>query len=202
MRTSQHGEEDPQTNATSHSIDSGRRESGDSSSPVSASVLPVHTPYLYACKASATDSRLGFVGNVQVSNKHLALGRDTVVPEVLTEENVAPYRRVADAVHSSPPLSSPPKAGPVLLMQLCHGGRQSPRIVGGRSFFEKPLGASTVPMKSRSTSWIGKQLYALMFVPPKAVEDSEIEVVIESFVRGAELAVRAGVRPGIYVQRD
>lgn len=133
-----------------------------------------------------------FTGNVQVSRTHLALGRDAVVPEVLAEENIAPYRKVAEAVHASSSHSE--NRGPVLLMQLCHGGRQSPRIVGGRPFFTPPLGASTVPMKSRSESWIGQQLYAFMFVPPRAADDKDIEEVIESFVRGAELAARAGVR--------
>jgi 2,4-dienoyl-CoA reductase-like NADH-dependent reductase (Old Yellow Enzyme family) len=81
-------------------------------------------------------------------------------------------------------------------MQLNHTGRQSPRIFGGRSFFSQPIGASTIPMKVRAKNQklFGRPLFALFFNAPRAATELEIQDVIDGFVRGAELALRSGVR--------
>lgn len=122
------------------------------------------------------------------------------VPEQLLEESVTPFKYLADIIHGGSPTASDLSSStehpqPALaIMQLSHAGRQSPRLIGGRSLLTPPLGASTVPMKSRSDSWIGHALFGLTFAPPKEATDDDIEDVIEKFVRGAELSVEAGVR--------
>ena len=135
------------------------------------------------------------IGNVQVSNSHLTVGRDMCVPEVLDDASVSPFKKLASIMHGkSGRASSEAEHSPLALMQLSHAGRQSPRFVGGRSMFVRPLGASDIPMKSRSESWIGQALFDLMFIAPRAATDDDLEGVIERFVRGAELSVQAGVR--------
>lgn len=111
------------------------------------------------------------------------------VPASLDEASIAAFRRIADAIHSGPNASRT-----MALMQLSHAGRQSPRILSGRSIFKAPLGASTVPMVSRSKSAIGDLMFWLSFHPPREATDADIEEVIDSFVRGAQLAHLSGVR--------
>ncbi|KAF8314970.1 FMN-linked oxidoreductase [Clavulina sp. PMI_390] len=141
-------------------------------------------------------------GNVQVSKRHLSLGRDMVVPQVLTEENIAPFQRLANAIHtpwSSPSIdedhdhiANPQPRRSLAIMQLSHAGRQSGNVIGGRAPFAAPLGASDIPMKSQSKNILAQAIFPLIFTPPRAASDSEIEDVIGAFVRGAELSVKAG----------
>jgi len=130
-----------------------------------------------------------------VSNKHLTIGRDMCVPEVLDDMSISPFKKLASIMHgNNGDASNNAEHSSLALMQLSHAGRQSPRFVGGRSMFARPLGASDVPMKSRSESWIGQALFDLTFVPPRAATEEDMEDVIGRFVRGAQLSVKAGVR--------
>ena len=152
-------------------------------------------------------------GNVQVKRDHLSLGRDMVVPEVLTEENVRPFQRLAAAMHGDCTITAEPKAcrdgvrkeRTLAIMQLSHGGRQSPNILGGRWPFVSPLAPSAVPLhftsrKGREAANIGKWLsqalsmlmHKLMFQTPRAMSPGDIDTVIGAFVRGAQLAARSG----------
>lgn len=166
----------------------GRRVNGELSSLVSHSVVSLWE------RLRHIDVEWVSIGNVQVSNKHLTVGRDMCVPEVLDDMSVSQFKKLASIMHGNSDGSTNAEHSPLALMQISHAGRQSPRFVGGRPIFDPPLGASDVPMKSRSESWIGRVLFDLMFVPPRAATDEDIRDVIERFVRGAQLSVKAGVR--------
>ncbi|KAG8881025.1 hypothetical protein FRB98_004591 [Tulasnella sp. 332] len=56
------------------------------------------------------------MGNVQVDQRHLSLGRDLIVPPVLTPETITPYYRLARCIHQS----STPSDVPLAIMQLNH----------------------------------------------------------------------------------
>ncbi|KAF8314969.1 FMN-linked oxidoreductase [Clavulina sp. PMI_390] len=141
-------------------------------------------------------------GNVQVSKHHLTFGRDMVVPEILTKDSIEPFQRLANVIHTPWPSAlesdgdkqppAPPHRRSLAIMQLSHAGRQSMNFAGGRAPFVAPLGASSIPIKSRAKNSFVQALYPLMFTPPKAASDEEVEDIIESFIRGAELAVKSG----------
>src|ERR1700730_11955516 len=102
-------------------------------------------------KGFVIDDEWVSIGNVQVSNKHLTVGRDMCVPEVLDDMSISPFKKLASIMHgNSDDDSTNAEHSPLALMQISHSGRQSPRFVGGRFIFDPPLGASDVPMKSRS----------------------------------------------------
>lgn len=125
-------------------------------------------------------------GNVQVDAQHLTLGRDMIIPQELTPGSVAAFKRLASAIHDSGHSISP-----LAIMQLSHAGRQSPRIVGGRSYFEPPHAPSAVPLRPKEGT-LSSIFYRLFFAEPKAMTDEEVDVVKEAFVRGAMLAQEAG----------
>ncbi|KAG8968531.1 hypothetical protein FRC03_007182 [Tulasnella sp. 419] len=129
-------------------------------------------------------------GNIQVDPHHLTLGRDMVVPDTITPESVAPFVQLAQCCRNDN------SSGPATLaiVQLSHTGRQSPRIVGGRSFFKAPSAPSTVPLQSRheNDGVLSKLFHKFLFIPPRELGDDEVETVIQSFVRGAEVMRDAG----------
>ena len=141
-------------------------------------------------------------GNVQVSKDHLSLGRDMVVPEELTPVNVEPFTRLAETIHGKEERRNPPEEHVLAIMQLCHAGRQSPSIIGGRSPFTAPLAPSAVPLDFHSpvsynlggllSSTISSLMHQIMFPTPRAMSLSDIDAAINAFVRGAELAARSG----------
>lgn len=94
-------------------------------------------------------------GNVQVDKHHLTLGRDMVVPNVLNDETLAPFKRLAQVIHGDAVVengeyshSSRYKVRPLAIMQISHPGRQSPIVVGGRSPFVPPKAPSPVRVGS------------------------------------------------------
>jgi len=98
-------------------------------------------------------------------------------PGIETEEQVAGWRRVADAVHA---------AGGTIVMQLMHGGRvshpdisQTPRIVG----------PSAIAAPGETHTPNGK---AAMPVPHELTTE-EVHGVVDTFVSAARNAIRAGL---------
>lgn len=98
-------------------------------------------------------------GNFQVDAYHLALGRDVVIPRELTEETLAPFKRLARVIHGNgdatqsesemhPGNGSPVGARPLAVMQISHAGRQSPVFLGGRPLSVQPLAPSAVRVGS------------------------------------------------------
>lgn len=126
-------------------------------------------------------------GNVQIDSGHLTLGRDLLLPFVLDESSIRPFLGLARAIHGAH------EKPPLAIMQVSHSGRQCASFIGGRPLFHPPLAPSAVPLgRTSKRSWLEKQLYKLMFITPKAMELSDIDEVVTSFVRCGELAVRAG----------
>lgn len=131
-------------------------------------------------------------GNVQVHPRHLSLGRDLIVPEVLSPEAIAPYVQLRQAMT---PASDKHHTRPLAILQLNHTGRQSPLIIGGRGIFGgPPSAASSVPVRSRDKrdGVVSQLAYWLLFPTPKTLSTEDIDDVIERFVRGAQLAHQAG----------
>jgi 2,4-dienoyl-CoA reductase-like NADH-dependent reductase (Old Yellow Enzyme family) len=137
-------------------------------------------------------------GNVQVCAAHLTLGRDMVVPSLITEETVEPCRSLATAIHNGHTRLDPGDAGvqiparTLAIMQLSHAGRQSANILGGRFPFASPLGPSPIAVGHLDTSLPSKIVHRLLFQTPRAMSSADIDDVVRAFERGAEVAVRAG----------
>lgn len=128
-----------------------------------------------------------FTGNVQVSGQHLSLGRDLVVPTHLSPSSVGPFQDLASAIHKN--------GTSLAIMQLCHAGRQSANILGGRWPFSPPLAPSAVPLHLGSPNrwWSTSSILGrLLFQTPREMTRSEIEAAVQGFVRGAKFAAQAG----------
>ncbi|TFK49025.1 FMN-linked oxidoreductase [Heliocybe sulcata] len=127
-------------------------------------------------------------GNVQVSPTHLTLGRDLVVPDVLTASTVRPFKELADSVRSG-------CSETLAILQLSHAGRQSPNLLGGRFPFAPPLAPSALRLGSGANSqasFVGRLLYHVLFQTPKEMTVVDIDYVVQQFTKGAEMAVEAG----------
>lgn len=141
-------------------------------------------------------------GNVQVSGQHLTLGRDMVVPRTLSADSLRPFQQLAASIRGDTPADTPDDlGGPLAIMQLSHAGRQSPTILGGRPPFVPALAPSPLALgqPSRSSShinakngWISRLILRAAFQTPRAMTASDIEEVIDDFVRGARVALESG----------
>ena len=141
-------------------------------------------------------------GNVQVAKDHLPLGRDLIVPDVLTDETLAPWRRLADTIHRGAPALSHSSAGlkheesrPLAIMQLSHGGRQSLNFYSGRPLFAPPLAPSPVrvgQMHGGKDGWLSRLAHWLLLQVPKEMTHDDIRRAIQQFVFGAQLAAQSG----------
>ncbi|KAJ8081803.1 hypothetical protein PM082_007649 [Marasmius tenuissimus] len=123
-------------------------------------------------------------GNVQVSDTHLTLGRDMVVPAELNEAALESYRKLASSIHKGD--------GTLAIMQLSHAGRQSSNFIGGRLPFVPPLGPSAIPVAPGASGLLSWLFHRLLFTTPRAMTSSDVERTITGFVRGAELAINSG----------
>lgn len=129
-------------------------------------------------------------GNAQVSPTHLSLGRDLAVPESISEETLQPFRKLAQAIHQV----GSGTAGPVAIVQLSHGGRQSPNVLGGRSLFCPPFAPSAVALgtSKKNEDIVSSLIQNLLFQAPQEMSLKDIDAVVAGFVRGAKLAALAG----------
>ncbi len=134
-------------------------------------------------------------GNVQVSQTHGGLGRDVIIPDTFSEEVLQPYRRWASIIHGETGPTPVQKTQTSLaIMQLCHTGRQSPNIIGGRSLFTPPLAPSAVPvnLNQKQPSVVASILGSLMFLTPREMSMKDIDEAVGEFVRGAQVAAKSG----------
>ena len=98
-------------------------------------------------------------------------------PGIVTDEQVAGWRRVADAVHE--------RDGRIVL-QLMHGGRVThPDVNGGR----RVVGPSAIAIDGQVHTEQGKQPYPV----PHALTIDEIPSVVDDFVASARRAIDAGL---------
>ena len=142
-------------------------------------------------------------GNVQVAKDHLPLGRDLTIPDVITEETLAPWRKLADTIHFAAPAASWPSpkttrnehSRTLAIMQLSHGGRQSLNFYGGRRLFAPPLAPSPVrvgQMHKGKDGWLSRLAHWLCLQVPKEMTHEDIQRAIGQFVLGAQLAAQSG----------
>jgi 2,4-dienoyl-CoA reductase-like NADH-dependent reductase (Old Yellow Enzyme family) len=97
-------------------------------------------------------------------------------PGIWSEEQVAGWRRITDAVHN---------AGGRISLQLWHVGRIShPILLNG----ETPVAPSAIAPEGRVSLLRPEQSY----VTPRALAHAEIAGIVEDYRRGAENAQRAG----------
>ncbi|KAJ3742702.1 hypothetical protein DFH05DRAFT_1501862 [Lentinula detonsa] len=144
----------------------------------------------YALYSAWSEHNWGMIitGNVQISREHLSLGRDMVVPKILTDKTIQPFRKLARIIHGN-------QASDCLaIMQLSHAGRQSGNILGGRLPFVSPLAPSAVRFgqNKRDEGIISDVFHRLLFQTPKAMSSADIDNVVSEFVRGTLLALRSG----------
>lgn len=97
-------------------------------------------------------------------------------PGLVTEPQIAGWRRVTDAVHAD---------GGRIIAQIMHAGRVThPETTGGREV----VGPSAVAVEGYTHSYTGK----LPFPVPHALADSELPGIIEEFVQASRNAMAAG----------
>lgn len=100
-------------------------------------------------------------------------------PWIVTDEQVAGWRQVTDAVH---------RAGGVIVCQLWHVGRLSHTSLqpGGGA----PVGPTDVP--SRSKTYIDPSMERVPTSVPRALRTEEVPEIVAEFRRGAQRAKEAG----------
>lgn len=129
-------------------------------------------------------------GNVQVSSSHLSLGRDLVVPEMLSHDSVLPFKQLAYVMRSRKDSADSDRA--LAIMQLNHSGRQSSNFIGGRFPFQPPLAPSAISVSTNTDSLVPNLINKLLFQTPHAMTLKDIDNVVAEFVKGALLALQAG----------
>lgn len=114
-----------------------------------------------------------------------------VVPEVLSEESLTPWKALASAMKGDSEKMEGKRT--LAVMQLSHAGRQSTNFIGGRMPFVPPSAPSSIRLGSTSKDgWISRLLYRLLFQTPRCMSENEIDDVVARFVRGAQLASESG----------
>ncbi|KAG6841270.1 hypothetical protein C0991_000248 [Blastosporella zonata] len=146
--------------------------------------------YHYSLYSKWAESGWGMVvtGNVGVSNTHLTLGRDIVIPKEFSEDCLRPFKRLAASMHGSGERKG------LAIMQLSHAGRQSINFIGGRLPFQPPLAPSSISIRvaAKETGWLASMFQALAFQEPLAMSLEDIDNVVEAFVKGARAAFETG----------
>ena len=131
-------------------------------------------------------------GNVQVDKSHLTIGRDMVVPDVLDESSLRPFRDLAEAIHGGPGgvIDLPHRA--LAIMQVSHSGRQSANWVSGRLPWKPPLAPSSVRVGAREQGIFPQLFYRSLFSTPREMSVPEIDHLVDRFVLSAKVAHQAG----------
>ncbi|CAE6535314.1 unnamed protein product [Rhizoctonia solani] len=147
---------------------------------------PTQQHYELYSKWAAGGWGMIITGNVQVCQSHLTLGRDITLPKNPAEmESFKQWARCMKL--------SAEGTGPLVIMQLSHAGRQSPRFIGGRDILAgtPPSAPSPQPMTPRE-GILSRLMFSLLFQSPHPLDSSEIESVVSSFVYGALVAQDSG----------
>jgi 2,4-dienoyl-CoA reductase-like NADH-dependent reductase (Old Yellow Enzyme family) len=97
-------------------------------------------------------------------------------PGIITETQVAGWRRITDAVHAE---------GGTIVMQLMHGGRVSHEETNGG---ETPVAPSAIAIDGETYTPAGKRPYPV----PRALDESELPGIVAEHVAAARRAVAAG----------
>ncbi|KAI7766405.1 hypothetical protein LZL87_013675 [Fusarium oxysporum] len=122
-------------------------------------------------------------GNVQVDPRHLGQPGDIANNDAIDRGRILDSWKKWASVSRS--------GGTPTVVQISHPGRQSPAGAGTRSFFDKTLAPSAIPLR------LGKGIFAgvvsrLLFGTPRAMTVAEILDVQDRFVKTAVLVADAG----------
>lgn len=97
-------------------------------------------------------------------------------PGIVTDEQVAGWRRVTDAVHA---------AGGAIVMQLMHAGRVTDSLINGGI---TPIAPSAIAINGKTRTPQGPKPFEV----PRALETAELADVAANFVQAARNAIAAG----------
>lgn len=130
--------------------------------------LPTPEHFRVYARWTAGGTGLLVTGNVMIDRNALGEPGNVVLED---DRHLDRFQAWADAVHSTNPQTR-------FWMQLNHPGKQSPKFLT-----PSPVAPSAVPL--------AKELEAT-FAPPRALEPTEIEALIQRFATSARLAKQAG----------
>ncbi|NQD40297.1 oxidoreductase, partial [Glutamicibacter halophytocola] len=97
-------------------------------------------------------------------------------PGLVTEEQVAGWKKVTDAVHAE---------GGLIVAQVMHAGRVTHPETTGAEYVEAP---SAIAVEGESRTYTGKHAYPV----PHALGTEELPRIIEEFVAASRNAIAAG----------
>ena len=135
---------------------------------------------------------LVITGNVQIDKSHLTMGRDMVIPDVLNETTLQPFRDLADAIHGGPDGVINPPHRTLAIMQLSHSGKQASNWVSGRLPWNPLLAPSPVRIGAREPGFFPRLFYRFLFSTPREMTIPEIDHLVERFALSARAAYEAG----------
>ena len=135
---------------------------------------------------------LVITGNVQIDKSHLTMGRDMVIPDVLNEITLQPFRDLADAIHGGPDGVVNPSHRTLAIMQLSHSGKQASNWVSGRLPWNPLLAPSPVRIGAREPGFFPQLFYRFLFSTPREMTITEIDHLVERFALSARAAYEAG----------
>lgn len=128
--------------------------------------------------------------------QHISTGRDVIIPMIITEHSIGPFKRLADSMHQNTDAAGPlGDHKPLAIMQLCHAGRQSNAILGGRLPWVPPLAPSAITVGGKGSDIEGfwpRLIYKFVFSTPKAMSIEDIDDTVSRFVHGARVALESG----------
>jgi 2,4-dienoyl-CoA reductase-like NADH-dependent reductase (Old Yellow Enzyme family) len=131
-------------------------------------------------------------GNIQVDKSHLTIGRDMVIPDVITETTLRPFRDLAEAIHGGPGGVAEPFHRALAIMQVSHSGRQSANWTSGRLPWDPPSAPSPIRLGAREPGFFPQLFYRILFSTPREMTIPEIDHLVDRFVLSANVAHRAG----------
>ena len=135
---------------------------------------------------------LVLTGNIQVDKSHLTIGRDMIVPEVLNETTLRPFRDLADAIHGGPDGVVDTSHRALAIMQISHSGRQSANWVSGRLPWNPPSAPSSIRLGAREPGFFPQLFYRFLFSAPREMTVPEIDHLVDRFVLSARMAHQVG----------
>ncbi|MCZ4149329.1 alkene reductase, partial [Escherichia coli] len=97
-------------------------------------------------------------------------------PGLVTEEQIAGWKKVTDAVHAE---------GGLIVAQVMHAGRVTHPETTGVDYVEAP---SAIAVEGESRTYTGKHAYPV----PHALGSEELPRIIEEFVTASRNAIAAG----------
>ncbi|CAH0046694.1 unnamed protein product [Clonostachys solani] len=149
-----------------------------------ANCLPT-TPQMKNVYSAWANGGWGLVmsGNVQVDVRYLGQAYDVSIDATRSHETtVEVFKDLANICKVK---------GTPTLLQLNHPGRQSPPGAGTKSFWDKSLAPSPIPLNFGPgiISWLTS---TCLFGTPKEMTQTDIEDVVNRFVYAATVAAEAG----------